>query len=140
MKLYLAGPMSGLPGYNFAEFNRVAALLRRDGHEVFDPAEIDLLCGVQPDLPLDHPDQPQDWSVATALENDVQAIFDSVGIVLLPGWRKSFGACLERAVAHFTARRVFLFEDLGDGQYALPELDASHRPLIQFPEDVRLTA
>jgi nucleoside 2-deoxyribosyltransferase len=39
IKLYLAGPMSGLPDMNYPEFNRVAALLRAKGYEVFNPAE-----------------------------------------------------------------------------------------------------
>ena len=39
MKVYLSGPMTGLPDYNRPEFNRVAAILRDMGHEVFNPAE-----------------------------------------------------------------------------------------------------
>ena len=40
MKLYLSGPMSGLPDYNRPEFNRVATLLRLMDHEVFNPADL----------------------------------------------------------------------------------------------------
>ena len=140
MKLYLAGPMTGLPGYNFAEFNRVSKILRDAGHEVFNPAEIDELCGVRPDLPLDHPDQPKDWSVEIALENDIQAIFEAEGIVLLRGWRKSRGACLERTVAHFTGRKVFQFVEFWfmdgrPGGFELREFDTAFRPLVEFPPD-----
>ena len=39
MKIYLSGPMTGIPDLNRPEFNRVAALLRKRGHHVFNPAE-----------------------------------------------------------------------------------------------------
>src|SRR3972149_3772022 len=46
MKVYLAGPMTGLPASNFRVFDVAAAQLRRLGFEVFSPAENDrVLCG-----------------------------------------------------------------------------------------------
>ncbi len=41
MNLYLAGPMRGIPGFNFPKFDEVAATLRFIGHTVFSPAEHD---------------------------------------------------------------------------------------------------
>lgn len=37
--IYLSGPMTGLPGYNYALFNEVAGLLRLKGFNVINPAE-----------------------------------------------------------------------------------------------------
>ena len=41
LKYYIAGPMRGIPEFNFAAFNAAAERLRRDGHLVFNPAERD---------------------------------------------------------------------------------------------------
>ena len=40
MKLYIAGPMTCLPEYNFPAFHSTAAHLRGMGHEVLNPAEL----------------------------------------------------------------------------------------------------
>src|SRR6266550_868641 len=45
MKIYLAGPMSNLPGYNYPAFDKAAAKLRAAGHTVFSPADNDRFQG-----------------------------------------------------------------------------------------------
>ena len=42
MRLYLAGPMSGIKDFNFPAFNEAAEHLRKLGYEVFNPAEDDV--------------------------------------------------------------------------------------------------
>lgn len=41
MKIYLAGPMSYLPQYNYPAFDKAARKLRAAGHTVFNPADND---------------------------------------------------------------------------------------------------
>lgn len=41
MRLYLAGPMSGLPGFNFPAFHAAAKVLREAGYIIISPAETD---------------------------------------------------------------------------------------------------
>src|SRR5436190_2036011 len=41
MRIYIAGPMSGLPEHNFPEFQRVADTLRGLGREVISPHELE---------------------------------------------------------------------------------------------------
>lgn len=41
MKVYLSGPMTGYPGHNYKRFNELSTKLRKLGHEVLNPAELD---------------------------------------------------------------------------------------------------
>jgi len=83
--IYLSGPMSGYDEYNFPLFNRVAKELRDEGHTVLNPAET--LNG----------DTSQAYS--DYLRIDTIAIARSKGIMMLPGWRRSRGACYEYLLA-----------------------------------------
>lgn len=107
MKLYTAGPMSGLPQFNYPAFIKVAERLRSNGHEVVSPAELD-----DPDdraAALASPDGHMlAYTGATRktwgdfLARDVKLLADDgiEGIVVLPGWERSRGARLETFVGH----------------------------------------
>ncbi len=84
-RLYLAGPMSGYAEHNFPEFNRVAALLRAEGYEVFNPAE-NADGGVR---------RPRSFY----MRRDIPALMDCDAIAALPDWQQSRGACLEMWIA-----------------------------------------
>lgn len=84
---YIAGPMTGIPEFNYPEFNRVAKLLRDKGLLVLNPAEMDGAVGTG------HP-----WDFY--LRRDLALLAEKVGrVVLLPNWRNSNGATLEKYVA-----------------------------------------
>lgn len=93
MKLYLAGPMRGIPDFNFPVFNRVATVLRAVGYEVFNPAEKGL---------EKHKDAA---SESLAFRRAVFALDtewicqEADGIALLPLWHDSKGAKAEEALA-----------------------------------------
>lgn len=42
MKLYLSGPMTGLPDHNRKAFNQREGMLKRRGYDVVNPARTDL--------------------------------------------------------------------------------------------------
>lgn len=94
---YLAGPMSGLPQFNFPAFYEAAAHLRDTGWGIVSPAELD-----DEDTKNDalksakgNPaDQKKTW--ADFLARDIKIVVDKcVGIVFLPNWFLSRGARLE---------------------------------------------
>ncbi len=99
---YLSGPMSGIPQYNYQLFDRVAALLRRQGYAIVSPAEMD-----SPEMRAAALASPDGKSLAGVggtcgdfLARDVRLIADQVqGIIMLPGWERSRGARLEAFVA-----------------------------------------
>lgn len=97
MRVYIAGPMTGLPDYNYPAFNQMAVALRAVGHEVLNPAENPVPpCGT--------------WQgyMRMALAQLVQCQC----VALLPGWTESRGALLERKLAQILAMDVVMAEDL----------------------------
>ena len=96
-RLYLSGPMTGLPGLNFAAFNTAALALRAQGFVVVNPAEI-------------NPDGAMPWHLC--MRADIKALCDCDAIVLLPGWERSQGAALELHVAQRLQLEVLMLHQL----------------------------
>lgn len=109
MKLYLAGPMSGIPKFNFPEFEYWADTLRSRGFEVLspheaDPGDVQAIAWASPDgdpsvLPA------HDGPLQTALRN-VEGVFRCDGLALMEGWEKSSGCLHEVATATRFGRMV----------------------------------
>lgn len=107
MKIYLAGPMRGLPEFNFPAFHAAAAVLRDMGHEVFSPAEKDIeKYGeklLNPSGSEDEAATNVGFSLRQALGMDLEWICaHGEAIALLKGWERSSGANAE----FFTARAL----------------------------------
>lgn len=83
-RIYLSGPMSGLPDDNFPAFFAQASQLRAAGYDVVNPAEID--------------NAGKSWEYC--LRTDLREMCSCDTIALMPGWEKSKGANLELHVAH----------------------------------------
>lgn len=113
MKIYLAGPMRGIPEFNFPAFYAAAAKLRSEGHTVFSPAERDNekhgtdiskgnLNGSEAQAAAQH-----GFNLREALAADLDYICHHAdAIAVLPGWEKSKGVAAELA----TARALSLSE------------------------------
>lgn len=101
MKIYLSGPMSGIPERNFPVFNRAAAALRKAGHEVVNPAEISLgILGTWHDY----------------MRADIAALCGCDTLALLPGWEHSSGAHLELHIAHRIGLTIVSVDGLLKGE------------------------
>lgn len=113
-KVYIAGRMRGVPFFNFPEFDRVAEKFRRDGHEVFSPAEHD-----RDELGLNPGNYPsgdfsdQLWTreeidsfMRLALGWDTWAIAQCDWFVILPDSENSSGTAVELALAKLLGLRI----------------------------------
>jgi hypothetical protein len=100
VKLYLAGPMTGIEHYNFPAFDEAAKALRAAGHEVFNPAENDRENGFDATGLAGHEAAEHGFDLRTALKQDLSWICEHAdGIALLSGWQMSKGARTEVALA-----------------------------------------
>lgn len=96
--IYISGPMTGLPDYNYPEFFRVAELLESKGYKVINPAKIGVREGWN----------WKDYMVVNMIDlltNDVTTI------VTLNGWENSKGAKLEVHIGNELQMRVVSLED-----------------------------
>ena len=85
MKTYISGRMSGIKGFNYNTFNRAAKILRASGcKHVLNPVENGVPITAQR---KDH------------IRADIKMLLKADAIIMLPEWRKSKGAVLEREIA-----------------------------------------
>lgn len=91
MKIYVAGPMTGLPEFNYPAFRDAATRLRAMGAEVEDPST-----NVNPT-----PDDYHGW-----LRAGIAQLITCDAVALLPGWETSGGARLEVIVGATLGLRV----------------------------------
>ncbi|MFZ4286603.1 DUF4406 domain-containing protein [Variovorax sp. HJSM1_2] len=91
MKIYLAGPMSHLPDYNYPAFHAAAAQLRAHGHTVENPAE--------------NP-EPECKTYEGYLRMSLAQVLRCDTVAVLPGWELSKGSKEELHVAHLLKMRV----------------------------------
>jgi hypothetical protein len=101
VKIYLAGPMRGIPDFNYPAFDRGAALLRSFGHEVFNPAEHDRETGHDLTGSTGTEDLASlGFDLRAALGADLAWICTTAdAVAVLPGWENSKGARAEVATA-----------------------------------------
>lgn len=82
-RIYISGPMTGLPEYNFPAFTAEAERLRGLGFDVVNPAEIN----------------PDGGTWEECMRRDVALLVTCDHVATLPGWDKSQGAQLEVYIA-----------------------------------------
>lgn len=100
-KLYIAGPMSGYPEFNYPAFNEADEFWTECGYQVFNPAKHD---SYLTELPAGF--ETGDHVAANAARDfrevfgwDVAKVIEADAIYMLEGWQYSPGACAEHAVA-----------------------------------------
>lgn len=110
VRWYLAGPMTGIKGFNYPLFDLVTARLRADGYNIVTPTESEppearRISEASPDGSLETMPPGSTWG--KALARAMPSLVDQCGgIILLPEWWKSRGARLE-ATAGLLCRKKF---------------------------------
>ena len=84
ISIYIAGPMTDLPEFNFPAFNRAEDYLKSTGFTVTNPAKLH-----------DHTDHPWEFYMRSA----VSAMLQCDMVYMLVGWSSSRGACIELNLA-----------------------------------------
>lgn len=114
---YVAGPMTGIPAFNFPEFDRISGVLRDAGFNIISPAELD--SPEAREKALASPDgagnkeADSDWR--DYLRRDVNIVMDEncIGVICIDGWERSKGARLETYVAEAFGKPIGRFIDWG---------------------------
>jgi hypothetical protein len=127
-RIYLAGPMTGIPQFNFPAFDKAEADLLARGYDVVPPfdlhdPQIRPLCLASKDGAVDSVPHTT-WGYALARDVEIIADEGIEAIVCMKGWERSRGARLETYVARLLGLPIYEY--------------GSTDPLRQFrPEELR---
>ncbi|OEZ46737.1 hypothetical protein JAB1_46750 [Janthinobacterium sp. MP5059B] len=98
MRVYIAGPMTGYPQFNYPAFNHAAVVLRAAGHIVINPAENPV---------------PDCGSWLGYMRMSVAQVASVDCLVMLPGWPFSKGARIEYLLAKLLGLGVTSLKKMG---------------------------
>lgn len=119
---YLSGPMTGLPDYNYPEFERISRLLREDEYTVLSPHE------TEPHPPEMYLEEDK-WHYY--MERAREMVSASTAILLMRGWPYSSGATQELKWSIEFKHDVFYFYD-GHPYTIFPMTLGGHRESASF--------
>jgi Domain of unknown function (DUF4406) len=98
IRLYLSGPMTGLPECNKESFMEAEIFLRECGYEVLNPWLLDNY-------------RPKEMTWAQRVQDDIKVMMICNAVAILPGWLNSRGARLETELAHTLGWKIKPVED-----------------------------
>lgn len=108
-RCYVAGPMTGIPGFNYRAFDEARDVLAAEGWDVISPADLD-----RENLGIDFStmEGTEDLSefVHDFARQDLDALLDVHAVIVLDGWERSTGATNEVRIATMIGVPVFEFE------------------------------
>lgn len=123
---YLAGPMRGMPEFNFPAFRTAATHVRQQGYDVWSPAEHDEAGDFYPTGMHGFEDLAEHgFNLRAALAEDLRIITTEADlVVVLPGWENSKGATAEVATAKALGLPVLTYEEALNPRPVTPALRA----------------
>lgn len=125
MRYYLSGPMTGLEHHGFPAFMAATKELREYGVDVVSPAEMSIerakrvMAASGLGEFAEYEDAPDLYEEVFAripreefLAADAIAVVEADGLIVLPGWEASDGACWEVALARKLNKQVLAYPSL----------------------------
>ena len=119
-RIYIAGPMTGMPEHNFPAFHGAAGRLRQAGWDAVNPAEN---FQGRTDLPRE-----------TYIRADVSLMMSCDAVAMLPCWEQSRGAKLEYLLAQEMGMEVIDAETLQPIQRRQVATVFLHRLRVRWEE------
>jgi hypothetical protein len=110
MKIYIAGPMSGIEDWNFPAFFEAEEQLKELGYEVINPAHNDGTNLEEALASAGTPERPTN-SWAYYMRRDLPGVLAVDALCVLPDWQKSKGASLEVQVAQALGLPIYVLKD-----------------------------
>jgi hypothetical protein len=98
-KVYICGPMTGLPDLNFPAFYKAEDFLKKMGWKTVNPAN------------NGQGKKPYEWY----LRRDLKQMLECNSLVLLNGWENSNGARLEEYVASKLKMPIYSLSNVENG-------------------------
>lgn len=112
MKIYIAGPMTGILFHNHPAFDVAEYMLADMGHDPISPAALDRAAGYFPGE-IKNP-QSHDWNKfpesmdrIETIRKDLDHVLRADAVSLLDGWEHSVGARAERLVAIWAQKKLY---------------------------------
>ena len=112
MIIYLIGQRAGVKEYNRGAFVKQAEELRKLGHIVLSPEEMDRTEGLDVEaLPNDWDwnKWPEEFSKPTKIDRSIACVQRADALFMLNGWFKSRGAIAEYHIAKWYEKPCYLF-------------------------------
>lgn len=163
MRYYIAGPMSGIPQFNFPLFHAAAAALRAQGFDIVSPAETDPedvreAAMASPDGKYGADGKVGHETWGDMLARDVKQLADGVerqwidgadpefsatrlpidGIAFLPGWENSKGARLEAFVGLLTGKSFALYDPEAKDVTEVPAEFIQHQLALAWADGIAM--
>lgn len=98
MKIYISGPITGIENF-VDQFNQAESLLNKQGHETINPALMNTIL-------------PESTTYDQYMSMSYLMLDMCDTIVMLPGWEKSKGACIEYGYAMAKDMLIIKYNDL----------------------------
>lgn len=138
--LYIAGPMAGIPDYNYPAFFEMERHIAYLGLDSINPARLD-----EHDLFSDEAvavgEDVGPMRRAKFLKRDFFYLSQCDGIVMLPGWQNSTGANCELWVSRMMGLVVFVADESETGRLEVrpaPRLMPLFGPMAMHARDVMM--